>query len=40
VINTLDDSGLEALRRTKQNYHPVRMIQNYIASTSSSAGIF
>jgi Fe-S-cluster containining protein len=34
VINTLDDSGLEALRRTKQNYHPVRMIQNYIATTS------
>ncbi|HTK86511.1 MAG TPA: phosphatidylglycerol lysyltransferase domain-containing protein, partial [Nitrospiraceae bacterium] len=34
VINTLDDSGLEALRRTKQNYHPVQMIQNYIATTS------
>ncbi|MDQ6735968.1 MAG: phosphatidylglycerol lysyltransferase domain-containing protein, partial [Nitrospirota bacterium] len=34
VINTLDDSGLEALGRSKQSYHPVRMIRNYIASTS------
>jgi uncharacterized protein len=42
VINTLDDSGLKALRRSKQHYHPVRMIQNYIATRSSSppAGMF
>ena len=32
AINTLDDSGLELLRRSKQGYHPVRMIDSYIAT--------
>ena len=40
AINTLDDSGLEALRRSKQRYHPVRMIPSYIATLSPSDGIF
>lgn len=31
AINTLDDSGLAALGRSKQSYHPVRMIPSYIA---------
>ena len=33
-INTLDDSGLETLARSKRSYHPVRMIANYIATES------
>jgi uncharacterized protein len=28
-INTMGDSDLEGLRRTKQNYHPLRVIFNY-----------
>ena len=31
AVNTLDDSGLKALGRSKQSYHPVRMIPSYIA---------
>ena len=31
AVNTLDDSGLAALGRSKQSYHPVRMIPSYIA---------
>jgi uncharacterized protein len=40
AVNTLDDSGLETLGRSKQSYHPVRMIPSYIATTSPSDGIF
>lgn len=36
AINTLDDSGLKTLARSKQNYHPVRMIHSYVATTSPS----
>lgn len=31
-INTMDDSGLPGLARSKQAYHPIRMIPNYIAT--------
>ena len=31
-INTMDDSGIPSLARSKQAYHPVRMLQNYIAT--------
>src|SRR3989442_6387260 len=32
LINTMDDSGLEGLRRTKLAYHPIRLIESYIVS--------
>ncbi|HKN87307.1 MAG TPA: hypothetical protein VJV04_10640, partial [Nitrospiraceae bacterium] len=32
AINTLDDSSLQTLRRSKQHYHPIRMIPSYIAT--------
>jgi Fe-S-cluster containining protein len=28
-INTMDDSGLDGLRKAKENYHPVRVVPNY-----------
>ncbi|MGH7236865.1 MAG: phosphatidylglycerol lysyltransferase domain-containing protein [Nitrospiraceae bacterium] len=31
-INTMDDSGIPSLARSKQAYHPVRMLPNYIAT--------
>jgi hypothetical protein len=31
-INTLDDSGLENLRRAKEAYRPVRLLSSYIAT--------
>ena len=31
-INTMDDSGILSLARSKQAYHPVRMLPNYIAT--------
>ena len=40
AINTLDDSGLETLGRSKQRYHPIRMLHSYIAIPSPSDGIF
>lgn len=33
-INTMDDSGLEALRISKQRYRPIRVIENFIALDS------
>jgi len=36
-INTMDDSGLSSLRRSKVNYHPLRQIPNYICSEASDA---
>jgi hypothetical protein len=34
LINTLDDSGLENLRRAKEAYHPVRKIRSLLATAS------
>jgi Fe-S-cluster containining protein len=31
-INTMDDSGLPSLARSKKAYHPVRLVPNYIAT--------
>ena len=31
-INTMDDSGIPSLGRSKRTYHPVRMLPNYIAT--------
>jgi hypothetical protein len=31
-INTLDDSGLEGLRRSKHAYRPCRLVSNYVAT--------
>ncbi|HEU4686525.1 MAG TPA: phosphatidylglycerol lysyltransferase domain-containing protein [Nitrospira sp.] len=31
-INTMDDAGLAALRRSKEVYHPIERIENYILS--------
>ena len=31
-INTLDDSGLAGLRQSKEAYHPLRRVQNFIGS--------
>ena len=35
-VNTMDDSGLPTLARSKQAYHPVRLVPSYIASASSA----
>ncbi len=32
LINTMDDSGLPSLARSKQAYHPCRLLSNYILS--------
>ncbi|MDT3776163.1 phosphatidylglycerol lysyltransferase domain-containing protein [Nitrospira sp. MA-1] len=34
LINTMDDSGLPALARTKLAYHPCQLVPNYIAQPS------
>jgi Fe-S-cluster containining protein len=31
-INTMDDSGLPSLARSKQAYHPYRLVPNYVAT--------
>ena len=31
-INTMDDSGLEGLRRAKLAYHPIRLVESFIVS--------
>jgi hypothetical protein len=31
-INTMDDSGLDGLRRAKLAYHPVRLVESFIVS--------
>ncbi len=31
-INTMDDSGLDGLRRAKLAYHPLRLVESYIVS--------
>lgn len=31
-VSAMDDSGLEALRRVKQSYHPARLISSYIVT--------
>ena len=31
-INSMDDSGLPALARSKRGYHPVRLVRNYVAT--------
>ncbi len=33
-MNTMDDSGLPGLARTKLAYHPYQLVPNYIAQTS------
>jgi Fe-S-cluster containining protein len=33
LINTMDDSGLGTLRRSKQAYHPLRIANSYIATS-------
>ena len=33
VINTMDDSGLASLAKSKQAYHPIELIPNWIATT-------
>jgi uncharacterized protein len=33
LINTMDDSGLETLRQSKQAYHPLRTVNSYIATS-------
>ena len=30
LINTMDDSGLQGLRRAKLAYHPIRLVESYI----------
>ena len=32
LINTMDDSGLLGLRRAKQAYHPIRLVESFIIS--------
>jgi Fe-S-cluster containining protein len=34
-INVMGDSGLVGLRRAKQSYHPIRVIESYIVASSS-----
>ena len=34
-INTLDDSGLAGLRQSKEAYHPLRRVQNFIGSEAT-----
>ena len=31
-MNTMDDSGLARLARSKSAYHPIRMVKNFIAT--------
>jgi len=31
-VNTMDDSGLPSLARSKQAYHPLRLLPSHIAS--------
>ena len=33
AINAMDDSGLQALKQSKQAYHPVRTVNSYIATS-------
>ncbi|HKW85945.1 MAG TPA: phosphatidylglycerol lysyltransferase domain-containing protein [Nitrospiraceae bacterium] len=33
-VNTMDDSGLPSLARSKQAYHPCRLVSNYVATES------
>jgi hypothetical protein len=35
LINTMDDSGLAGLRRTKLAYHPIKLVESYIISPSN-----
>ncbi len=35
LINTMDDSGLEGLRRAKLAYHPIKLVESSIISPSS-----
>jgi len=35
LINTMDDSGLVSLARSKLSYHPIRMVKNFIATPGS-----
>lgn len=35
LINTMDDSGLDGLRRAKLAYHPIKLVESYIISPSS-----
>jgi hypothetical protein len=34
-INTMDDSGLDGLRRAKLSYHPIKLVESYIISPSN-----